>query len=196
VGAESLGSQPQDHAVDHLPGQRSQGQAAKIGAEDPERKPVRVRRALDQEHGQGARDRRQRRERVIDLEVTVGRQRYAGGGRHTGAVRRGWSCCGLTEQVGEHGRCGCGCLSGISAARQNQPLSHGRLWQQAEGATERLLIDPIFFAAREAACGPRQKPWSPATAAGFSGAPVAAGYKARRQLMTRCGSRPCVASFD
>jgi hypothetical protein len=37
-----------------------------------------ARRALDQEHRQGARDRRQRRERAIDLEVTVGRQRNAG----------------------------------------------------------------------------------------------------------------------
>jgi hypothetical protein len=37
--------------------------------------------------------------------------------------------------------------------------------------------------------GPRPKPWSPATAAGLWGAPVAAGSEARRRKVTRSRSR-------
>ena len=54
-----------------------------VRTDDPEREPVIVRRALDQEQGVGVSGRRRRRERVIDLEVTDGRHRNASKGRTT-----------------------------------------------------------------------------------------------------------------
>ena len=68
-------------------------------AEDPDREPYRVRRVADQEHGAEANVRRQRREHVVDLEVTVGRQQDAGRGRNP----FGKGCSGFTDQGSEHG---------------------------------------------------------------------------------------------
>jgi hypothetical protein len=57
------------------------GSGSVVRTDDPEGEPVRVRRALDEEQGAGARERRRRREHALDLEVTVGRQGNAGRGR-------------------------------------------------------------------------------------------------------------------
>src|SRR5260221_12473819 len=64
--------------------------------EDPDREPSKVRRVADQEHRADASGRRQRREYVIDLEVTVGRQQNASRGRNP----FGKGCGGFTDQGG------------------------------------------------------------------------------------------------
>jgi hypothetical protein len=95
--------------------------AATRRTEYSDRKPSHsyVRRAAYQGHGAGTRVRRQRRERVIDLEVTGGRQQDAGAGRTM--LDKGSH--GFTDQGGNHRKCGRRRPSGVIPTGQNQPFS-------------------------------------------------------------------------
>jgi hypothetical protein len=109
-----------------------QYRSAAVGTVYPDREPSiweptrRGRRVTYQEHGARASGRRQRRERVIDLEVTGGREQNAGTGRTKLGRYGDCRCWEITNQGSDDRKCGCRRPSGVIPPSQNQPFSIDR----------------------------------------------------------------------